>query len=69
VRMYSRALSGGGFTVPGPLLTKKSPLVVDRFPSISRTQAHGAADRGLRTRLFFSRSLGDSKVMSSPYLR
>jgi hypothetical protein len=23
--MYSRALSGESFTVPGPLLTKKSP--------------------------------------------
>src|SRR5207237_7058787 len=25
VRMYSRALSGGSFTVPGPLRTKTSP--------------------------------------------
>ncbi len=44
VRTYSRALSGASFTVPGPLLTKKSPSGADSRPFHFRYTAPGCAD-------------------------
>jgi len=41
VRMYSRALSGGSLTVPGPLRTKKSPSGVASTPFHLRNTGSG----------------------------
>ncbi len=41
VRMYSRALSGGSFTVPGPLRTKKSPSGIASTPFHFRNTGSG----------------------------
>jgi len=39
--MYSSALSGGSFTVPGPLLTKKSPAGLVSIPFHFRSTGSG----------------------------
>jgi hypothetical protein len=39
--MYSRALSGGSFTVPGPLLRKKSPSLPPSCPFHFRNTGSG----------------------------
>src|SRR6266542_2725356 len=41
VPRYSRALSGGSFTVPGPLLTKKSPSGTASSPFHLRNTGSG----------------------------
>ena len=48
VRMYSVELSGDSFTVPGPLLTKKSPSVGLSMPFHLRNTGSGAEWRAMR---------------------